>query len=176
TLVHEDREGRLWFGGFGGLSRYDNGRITNYTTKDGLVGNYVRSIYEDREGTLWIGTYSEGLSRFKDGRFVSYKTNDGLYSNGVFAIQEDARGHFWISSNQGIYRVKRGELDDFAAGRITRITSVGYGTGDGMLNAECNGARQRATITDRDGRFWFPTQDGVVVVDPRNERTNDLAP
>ena len=176
TLVYADRDGRIWFGGFGGLTRYDHGRLTNYTTKDGLVGNYVRSVYEDREGTLWIGTYSEGLSRFKDGRFVNYKTDNGLYSNGVFAIREDARGNFWISSNRGIYRVRRRELEDVAAGRLKRVTSVGYGIQDGMLSAECNGGRQPAAITDRDGRFWFPTQDGVAVVDAASERPNDLPP
>lgn len=64
----------------------------NYTTREGLVGSYVRSIYEDRDGALWIGTYDEGLSRFKDGKFVSYKAEHGLY-NGVFAIEEDARGN-----------------------------------------------------------------------------------
>ena len=78
TLVFEDSKGRLWFGGIGGLSLYAGGKLTNYTTKEGLVGNYVRSIYEDSEGTLWIGTYGEGLSRFKDGRFVNYRAENGL--------------------------------------------------------------------------------------------------
>lgn len=176
TTIFEDSKGTLWFGGFGGLSRYTNGAITNYTTKDGLVGSYVRSIYEDRDGTLWIGTYDEGLSRFRDGKFVNYKAEQGLFNNGVFAIEEDVNGHFWISSNRGIYRVKRQELNDFADGKVARINSVGYGTQDGMLSTECNGGRQPASITDQDGRFWFPTQDGVVVIDPRNERSNRLPP
>jgi diguanylate cyclase (GGDEF)-like protein len=176
TTIFEDREGRLWFGGFGGLSRYENGRFVTYTRKDGLAGNYVRSIYEGEDGALWIGTYSEGLSRFKDGRFVNYRVEDGLYSNGAFAIQEDARGNFWISSNRGIYRVKRSDLEAFADGRIPRVSSVGYGTSDGMLNVECNGGRQPATVTDTEGHFWFPTQDGVVIIDPERERPNTLPP
>ncbi|MDP2319166.1 MAG: diguanylate cyclase [Acidobacteriota bacterium] len=94
----------------------------------------------------------------------------------MFAIEEDARGNFWISSNRGIYRVKRQELNDFADGKLSRINSVGYGTQDGMLSTECNGGRQPASITDQDGRFWFPTQDGVVIVDPRNELPNTLPP
>jgi ligand-binding sensor domain-containing protein len=176
TLVFEDSKGRLWFGGMGGLSLWTGGAFTNYTTKEGLVGNYVRTVYEDAEGTLWIGTYGEGLSRFKDGRFVNYRVEDGLFNNGVFAIQEDQAGNFWISSNRGIYRVKKGELNAFAEGRLGRITSVAYGTGDGMLSSECNGGRQPASLTDKDGRFWFPTQDGVVVIEPGNERANDLPP
>ena len=176
TTVFEDSKRRLWFGGFGGLSLYADGKFTNYTVKEGLVGNYVRSIYEDAEGTLWIGTYGEGLSRFKGGRFVSYTVADGLFNNGVFAIREDKAGNFWISSNRGIYRVKKRALNDFADGAIGKFTSVGYGTGDGMLSSECNGGRQPASLTDKDGRFWFPTQDGVVVIEPGNERANDLPP
>ena len=176
TTIFEDAKGTLWFGGFGGLSQYQDGRFINYTTKEGLAGSYVRSIYQDADGTLWIGTYDEGLSRFKDGRFVNFKTDTGLYNNGVFAIEEDSSGHFWISSNNGIYRVRRQELNDFADGKIARINSVGYGTRDGMLSTECNGGRQPASLKDDEGRFWFPTQDGVVVIDPRNESHNPLPP
>jgi diguanylate cyclase (GGDEF)-like protein len=176
TFIFEDSKGKLWFGGFGGLSEFRDGKFINYTTKEGLAGNYVRTIYEDETGTFWVGTYDEGMSRFKDGKFVNYKAENGLYNNGVFAIEEDARGIFWISSNRGIYRVKRRELEDFADGKIEKINSVGYGTQDGMISTECNGGRQPASIKDKEGRFWFPTQDGVVLVDSENESYNSLPP
>ncbi len=176
TVIHEDSQGNLWFGGLGGLSEFKDGKFINYTSKEGLTGNYVRSIYEDGDGTFWIGTYDEGLSRFKDGRFVNYNVENGLSNNGVFAIEEDAGGNFWISSNIGIYRVKRQELNDFADGKITKIHSVGYGKEDGMLNSECNGGRQPASLRTADGKFWFPTQDGIVVIDPESEIQNTLPP
>ncbi|NOT49519.1 MAG: diguanylate cyclase [Acidobacteria bacterium] len=176
TFIFEDSKGSLWFGGFGGLSKFEDGRFTNYTKNEGLAGNYVRTVYEDAEGTFWIGTYDEGLSRFKDGRFVSYREENGLYSNGAFAIEEDAAGYFWISSNRGIYRVKRRDLDDFADGKTAKINSVGYGKADGMLSNECNGGRQPASLRDEDGKFWFPTQNGVAVVDPKAETPNPLPP
>jgi diguanylate cyclase (GGDEF)-like protein len=176
TVIHEDSKGRLWFGGLGGLTEFKDGKFINYTVNEGLTGNYVRSIYEDADGTLWIGTYDEGLSRFKDGQFFNYKAENGLYNNGVFAIEEDNRGNFWISSNNGIYRVKRQVLNDFADGKISKINSIGYGKEDGMLNSECNGGRQPASLKDKDGKFWFPTQDGVVVVDPELETHNTMPP
>lgn len=176
TLVFEDSKGSLWFGGFGGLSKFEDGRFINYTTKEGLAGNYVRTIHEDGDGTLWIGTYDEGMSRFKDGQFVSYKQENGLYNSGVFAIEEDDAGYFWISSNRGIYRIKRQELNDFADGKIAKINSVGYGKEDGMLSTECNGGRQPASLRDKNGRFWFPTQEGVAVIDPQAEQANPMPP
>jgi diguanylate cyclase (GGDEF)-like protein len=176
TFIFEDSKGSLWFGGYGGLSKFENGTFTNYTTNEGLVGNYVRTIYEDSDGAFWIGTYDEGMSRFKDGKFVNYRESDGLYNSGVFAIEEDAAGFFWISSNRGIYRVNRRDLNAFADGVISKINSVGYGKEDGMLSTECNGGRQPASLRTKDGKFWFPTQDGVAVIDPLAEQSNPLPP
>ncbi|MDQ3798440.1 MAG: histidine kinase, partial [Acidobacteriota bacterium] len=105
-----------------------------------------------------------------------YTTADGLFNNGAFRILEDSRGNFWISSNRGIYRVSRAELNDFADGKISAVTSIAYGTQDGMLNAECNGGRQPAGVKTRDGRLWFPTQQGVVAVNPDSIPFNSSAP
>ncbi len=172
TEIFEDSKGRVWFGGMGGLSEFRDGKFINYTAREGLAGNYVRTIYEDADGVLWIGTYDEGMSRFKDGKFVNYKATNGLFNNGVFAIREDRRGNFWISSNNGIYRVSRNELNDFADGKIKRINSTGYGKSDGMLATECNGGRQPSSLVDDRGRFWFPTQEGISIVDPEAETVN----
>lgn len=175
-VIHEDRNGALWIGTYGGLARLDEGKFTAWTTRDGLASDRVRSIYEDADGTLWIGTYDGGLSRFREGRFFNYSIDNGLFNNGVFAILEDKRNDFWISCNKGIYRVGRRMLNDFADGKIQQINCVAYGKSDGMLNTECNGGRQPAGLIAADGKLWFPTQDGVAVVDPNAVTVNPLAP
>jgi ligand-binding sensor domain-containing protein/signal transduction histidine kinase len=164
--ILEDRDGVLWFGTYGGVVRLENGRFSSFTEQDGLSANRVRSLFQDSEGTLWIGTYDGGLNRFKDGRFTVYTTGNGLFSNGVFQILDDGGGNFWMSSNQGIYRVSRQELEDFAQGRTASIRCVSYGKTDGMHTTECNGGEQPAGIRSQDGRLWFPTIHGVAVVDP----------
>lgn len=166
TVLYEDSRGNLWAGTRGGLARLEGGRFVAFTTKDGLAGDRIRCIYEDRDGVLWIGTFDSGLSRFKDGQFTNYTTREGLFNNGVFQILEDRRGNFWISSNRGIYRVSRQQLNDCAEGKLKVVSSVGYGIEDGMLSTECNGERQPAGIKARDGKLWFPTWKGVVVIDP----------
>lgn len=175
-VIIEDGAGGLWLGSYGGLTHFKDGRFTAWIEGDGLPGNTVRALYQDSDGALWIGTYDGGLGRFKDGRFTRYTMKDGLYGNGVFQILEDSAGWFWMSCNRGIYRVRKQELNDFAEGKIKAITSIGYGKSDGMLSVECNGGRWPAGIRARDGKLWFPTMDGVAVIDPATLTTNAQPP
>lgn len=175
-VIHEDRKGTLWIGTSGSLTRFEDGKFISYPMPDGAVRSHIRCIYEDADGTFWIGTYDDGLSRFRDGRFVNYRVDHGLFDNGVFHISEDRHGHFWISCNRGIYRVSRQELNDFADGKLSTINSVAYGKRDGMRNIECNGGREPAGIVTRDGKFWFPTQEGIAVVDPESVHVNPEPP
>jgi signal transduction histidine kinase len=165
-IIRDDGEGGLWLGTWGGLSHLKDGKLTSYRQKDGLPSDRVRSLYLDQDGALWIGTYDGGLARLKDGRFTQYTTKNGLFDEGVFQILEDARGNLWMSCNRGIYRAAKQQLNELAERKIQRISCISYGVQDGMLNAECNGGRQPAGIKARDGELWFPTLDGVVVIDP----------
>jgi len=174
--IFEDRAGRLWFATYGGLSRWEQGHFTSFTEADGLASNSVRTLHEDAEGVLWIGSYDGGLTRLKDGKFKRITTRDGLFNNGVFRILEDDRGNFWMSCNRGIYRSSRQQLNDFADGKISAVTSVPYGKADGLANTECNGGQQPAGWKMRDGTLWFPTQGGVAVIDPKAISFNRLPP
>ena len=175
-VIIPDSAGGIWIGSYGGLTHSKDGRFTSWTERDGLPGDTVRALHQDSEGVLWIGTYDSGLGRLKDDKFTRYTTQDGLFDNGVFQILEDDRGWCWMSCNRGIYRVRKQELNDFAAGTIGSVTSVAYGKSDGMLNVECNGGRWPAGIKARDGRLWFPTMGGVVVIDPATVITNPQPP
>jgi signal transduction histidine kinase/ligand-binding sensor domain-containing protein len=174
--LHEDRHGALWLGTEGGLVKFQDGRFTVFTTKDGLVNERVWSIYEDTEGVLWLGTFDGGLSRFKNGRFTNYTTAEGLYDNGVFQILEDSSGHLWMSCYRGLYRVSKQQLNAFADGKISTITSTAFGKADGMLSSDCNGGRQPSGVKTRDGQLWFTTLKGVAVVSPDEMTANPLPP
>jgi signal transduction histidine kinase/ligand-binding sensor domain-containing protein len=177
--ILQDASGALWIATYGGLARLGNdGRgFVAVTEREGLSSNHVRTLYEDADGTLWVGTYDGGLNVMRDGRVTARLTTaDGLFSDGVFRILEDGDNHFWMSSNRGIFRISRSELGEFAAGRRTRVTSVAYGRADGMASAECNGGHQPAGWRARDGRLWFPTQEGVAIIDPQSITSNTLAP
>jgi len=172
--ITEDRSGALWLGGVTGMSRFRDGKFTNYTTAQGLSHNYVRDIHEDADGTFWIGTYGGGLNRFKDGRFTSITTRQGLYDNIVSRILEDDHGNLWMSCNRGIYRASRRELNEVADARASSVACIVYTVADGMKSNETNGGFQSAGYKAPDGRLWFPTVKGVVVIDPK--KLNPLPP
>lgn len=149
--------------------------LHRYTTRDGLADDRVFAFHESSDGTLWIGTHN-GLSRFKDGRFFTFRTEQGLFFNLINWLEEDEFGRFWFSCNRGIFRIDRAELDHAADGRTPRVHPAVYGVADGMLNPETNGEHQPAGCKTRDGRIWFPTMDGVVVIDPQQARRTEAAP
>ena len=46
-VIHRDRGGTLWFGGNTGLHQWRDGRLTRFTSKEGLAFDHVKAIYED---------------------------------------------------------------------------------------------------------------------------------
>ena len=166
TRLYEDREGSVWVATAGGLSRFRDERLITFTSRDGFAASHVLSFHEDRAGQLWVGTHGDGLYRYKNGTFAVIRSSDGLYDNLAHHILEDDRGNLWMSGNKGIYRASLQELNSFADRRIPAVRSFAYGVADGMLSRECSGANPGG-LKAPDGRLWFPTLAGVVVVDPR---------
>jgi signal transduction histidine kinase/ligand-binding sensor domain-containing protein/CheY-like chemotaxis protein/AraC-like DNA-binding protein len=174
----ETPDGAVWVGtNGGGVVRCLAGHCRTITTREGLPADIIRSLYVDGDGWLWIGTEGRGLARLDprrwpaaDERYVpkitGYATSDGLYDPVVHEILEDGAGRLWMNSNRGIFWVRRDELNAFADHRIPRIHSTAYTERDGLRNREGNGGFQPAGARTNDGRLWFPTQDGIVGVDP----------
>ena len=166
--ILEDHQGVVWVGTITGLARLDHRKVTAYPTAEGLLSNYIQSLHEDAEGTLWFCTPS-GLHRFKNGRFRAFTTKDGMFADSTLQLLEDDQRRFWISSFRGIFRVSRDDLNAVADGARTNVESVGYGTEDGMKSSACGGlGMQPAGWKTRNGTLWFPTDQGVVSVDPSN--------
>ncbi len=175
-VIGEDRQGRLLIGtSGGGINVFESGRFTILDSKRGLSSDIVMSISVDSRGVLWVGT-NNGLNRFKDGRFVAFTRKGGLVDDSILAVLEDSVGNLWMSTERGIIRASVRELDDFAEGRSRTVTTVSYGTADGMRTRECNGGFQPAACKTRDGRMWFATMKGLAVVDPRKPRAAKPAP
>jgi signal transduction histidine kinase/streptogramin lyase len=176
----ETRDGTVWAGtSGGGLSWYTgntNKAFSTLTRRDGLSRDTVWALMEDRDGILWAGT-DGGLNRLQNGRITTFDRRQGLPEDAVNSILEDDLGYLWIGHDHGLYRVDREELTAVADGRASRVHCVPFGIADGMPIAECNGQTATpAACKTADGRLWFATPKGILVVNPRDVRENDVAP
>lgn len=175
--VQEAADGTVWFGMYGGgLGRLRDGQLRQFKKADGLASDFVQCLHLDPDGTLWIGTSGGGLNRLKDGRFATVGVEQGLPNNVICHIEDDRDGNFWMSSYGGIFRVGKIELNACADGEISELHCLAYGKGDGLPTLECSGGLQPAGCRTADGRLWFPTSKGLVVLDPASVRTNRLEP
>jgi signal transduction histidine kinase/ligand-binding sensor domain-containing protein/CheY-like chemotaxis protein len=174
--IKSDRAGAVWIATRGGgLSKFADGRFTSYTETDGLISNVIQSMYIDQEDVVWIGTRI-GLNRLKGGRFTTYTANGGLYVNFVYSIAEDDHGNLWMSCAKGIFKVSKQELNDFAEGRISRITSKAYGIEHGLSSTVGSVGHHSGALKTKDGRMWFGMMVGVNIVDPNVFVANSLPP
>jgi signal transduction histidine kinase/ligand-binding sensor domain-containing protein len=164
--MHQDRAGSIWIGTAAGLAVFRGGKFQTYGTAQGFPDSPVSAIHEDSDGVIWIGTYDKGLVRASGEHFTNYTTRDGLFSNGAFQIVEDHRGDLWIGCNAGIYRVHRAALNEYASGKRTEISTVAYGSRQGMRSLQCTDGTQPSAFRASDGRLWFSTNGGVAIVDP----------
>ena len=170
-------DGALWFASEeDAVMRLQSRLLTVYSQRNGLLSNHVMCLYVDREGAAWVGTLSDGLNRIKNGRVTSYSVDQGLFDNTVGSIVEDDSGNLWMSCDNGIFSVRKQELNDYAEGRVPSVHSVAYGTADGLRSKECTYGNTSSVSKGRDGRLWFTTMAGVAVIDPNHIVRNELAP
>ena len=174
--LYEDRAGALWIGTLGGLSHFKDGKFTNYNTASGLSHDVVIALHEDADGALWIGTLGGGLNRFKDGKVTVFTTKDGLPDDVIYQILEDDQNHLWMSSNKGLIRVSRKELEARTDAAQKLKSVVTFGTADGMETRECSGGGHPAGWKTADGKLWFATIKGVAMIDPANLKLNQQPP
>jgi signal transduction histidine kinase/ligand-binding sensor domain-containing protein len=175
TSLYQDSQDTLWIGtDGGGLLRWKDGQFRIYTAHDGLPSEIIHTILGDQDGTLWLGTGGKGLVRLANGKFTSYTKANGLVDDDIFEVLDDKEGRLWISSNRGVASINKSDLVAFAEGNLRSLTSTNYGIMDGMKSRECNGGFQPAGWRAQDGRLWFPTLQGVAVVNPGSRSASKL--
>jgi signal transduction histidine kinase/DNA-binding response OmpR family regulator/ligand-binding sensor domain-containing protein len=110
--LFESRDGSLWMGTTGGLTRYKDGKFTQYTAHGRLSNCYISAINEDDEGL--IVTTSETLAlRFRDGQvrpltFRGQTTPLSAPGNYTFVIDRDSSGTLWFGTVLGLFKFARG--------------------------------------------------------------------
>jgi ligand-binding sensor domain-containing protein len=127
-------------------------KITNYTTSDGLLSNYVKTIYIDSLGNTWFGTVN-GVSKFDGINWTSFTESDGLASNAVNHIVFDEQKKLWFCTVGGVTK-------------FDGTSWTTYTTNDGLASNLVY-----TMTTDNQGNKWFGTYNGLSKFDGINWTT-----
>jgi signal transduction histidine kinase/CheY-like chemotaxis protein/ligand-binding sensor domain-containing protein len=177
-VIHRDKSGTLWFGTVQGLFKFERGR-SPANAQQNEINVPVTSLFDDGRGSLWIGGRTPGLTRFRISghRVTRYSKQTGLFDDYPSYIVDDDKGNLWMSTSHGIYVAKLSELDAVESGAAKTISAEVYDTQDGMKTDEAaHSGSQPAVCKTHDGKLWFATRKGVIVVDPAKLPRNDLIP
>lgn len=149
----------------GGLYQVVGGRVSPLANSPRNARG-VDAFYQDRDGLLWTAVSGSGLGLLDGDKWFSFTVKDGLYDDDIFGIVADEEGRLWMACSRGIFSVDRKELRQFAAGDITRVSSTPFSPTDALRTIECQQGIQPALWKMRDGRIWFSTIRGIIVIDP----------
>jgi len=152
-----------------GVFRVKDGNVQQF-----LPGTRVGWLSEDEVGTIWGGLLT-GIARIKDGKAEIINRKQGLFDNYIYSVIPDDFGNLWVDSGRGIFSVTRKSMNDCADGKTNRVECTVY---DGLeaVKTTDKTMQEHVGCKTSDGRIWFPSPKGVVVIDPAHIPTNQIAP
>jgi ligand-binding sensor domain-containing protein len=120
--------------------------ITNYTTADGLLSDFVECVAVDVNDNIWFGT-SVGIQKFNYVNWTTYTTADGLVNDNVKVITSASNGDIWVGT-------------DFGASNFDGANWLTYDNTSGL-----NSNQVKSIDEDANGGIWIGTNLGVSYFD-----------
>ena len=149
-----DSQGLLWFalrGNGRGVVMFDGKTFRNFTTDNGLGGDYVGNFISNPDGTVWLGN-ENGVSVW-DGQHFTTNYNrsffkDQLANANVNCTVRDRRGIFWLGTTKGAIR--------FDGVVWSTLTSA-----NGLIGNDVE-----TICEDKSGAIWLGTDKGLTRYQP----------
>ena len=126
--------------------------ITNYSTADGLLSDFVECINVDINDNVWLGT-SIGVQMFDGSSLAVYDVANypGMLSNNIKVITAMANGEIWIGTDYGANELVSG---------VNGFMWLPYTTSNGLASNQV-----KSIDEDVNGGVWVGTNQGVSYFD-----------
>jgi diguanylate cyclase (GGDEF)-like protein len=193
AAIFESRDGSLWIGAYGGLSRIQGDKVTVYDGGGHFSKNFISAISEDGEGLIVTNSEARAF-RFKDGKVLPFTvrgkstpiTDSGIYT---FTIYRDPAGTLWFGTTKGLLKLPAagGPGGGWQLKEVFDVTNIfddgrGHlwlgGRTPGILRFCINDGQvtrytKREGLFDRfasrilagdDGNLWISAEDGIYSV------------
>jgi len=188
TLL-QDRDGFLWVGTQGGLSRYDGSRFVTWTAAEGLPDDVVTALAEDREGRVWIGTDSGAVAVRTPGGIRTVARLGKPGSGAVRALTLTGASGVLAGSEAGMFLVTlEGAVSHLSRDPVRAFVRSGARTwAVGRNEARIVGPRGETgervkppapitAATAREGDLLLALEDGTIWSSAANEPTGIALP
>jgi diguanylate cyclase (GGDEF)-like protein len=202
SAIFESRDGSLWIGAVGGLSRIQGGKVKVYDGGGHYSKAFISAISEDDEGLIVTNAESRAF-RFKDGKALPFTvrgsttpiTDSGIYT---FTIYRDPAGTLWFGATKGLFKLPAAGgpgagwqlkeaiditniFDDgsghlWLGGRTPGILRFTISSGQVTRFTKREGLFDGYTsliLAGDDGNLWISAEDGIYAVSPKE--LNDVA-
>jgi ligand-binding sensor domain-containing protein len=75
-----------------------------HTNLNGMVREFVRSMYQDAKGTYWFGTNTNGIIRYDGQTLENVTIEQNVKPPSVREIVEDTLGNIWFATSSGLVK------------------------------------------------------------------------
>jgi signal transduction histidine kinase len=141
SALHYDGAGSLWVGTVTqGIYRIHGETVDQFSSVDGLSGDFVNQFLEDREGTLWVAT-TRGLDAFHDRGVVTLSTREGLGLDQVISVSAVRDGTVWVGGPGGLDAVRNA----------------------GVTSIHLPGSDVTSVFEDRTGTLWVGINNTLTI-------------
>jgi ligand-binding sensor domain-containing protein/serine phosphatase RsbU (regulator of sigma subunit) len=151
--MYQDKKGNYWYGTHnGGLYKddVDSGKMRVFDDHYGLPNNWISDITEDYLGKIWVGTFGGGVAVFDGNDIQVYNNSNGLEANTIHCMIEDNEKNMIIA-------------DQYTGFSIYKGNQFITWSDEKFLPDKCVFAVEE----DELGRYWFGTNAGISVYDPK---------
>lgn len=145
--IVQDKVGNYWFVMKGGVSKYDNKKITDFSSLPIFLKKTMFCSFLDSKGDVWFGGVNNGAGVIKyDGiSFNNFVLPDSLQNDFIGSITEDNRGNMWFATEHGVLKYEEGKFHLFSEKQ-------------GLL-----GNYILSLTTDYEDNLWIGTLEGATL-------------
>jgi Signal transduction histidine kinase len=173
--MEKDSRGNIYIGTHsGGLSiRKPDGTISTHHIQKDDAGMLIFNIHIDEHSHVWLVT-NIGPYFFDGTKFKKIELNNVAKGETYFDWIEDNLGAVWITTNIGVLKIKKNDIENFIADKVTSVDTRLFDNQDGMKSKECTGATR--SLLSSAGKLWVPTIGGISIFYPEKTKENKLLP
>lgn len=143
-----------------GLKWYDYER--NRVDKSLLEAMPIRTVHVEADNKLWISTYGKGFYLLHNKKLYRMPAGPRQSLTTVHSFIEDGSGYFWLPSNNGLFKVRKSDLQAFAERRLDKVNFFRFDRTDGLPTNEFNGGCDPSYLWLKDSLLSLPSMKGLV--------------